>query len=360
MGNPTINLNSRNRRVGIGALAATFLLCYLSWSNIFHSYHHLSVPHPTTSSPGFLPIEDALKFCENRRWEIWRHRSRRRKIYDLILVNTELDWLEIRLGQMYDQVDYFVILEANLTFQDTPKPLFVKESWDRFEKYHSKMIRHTLSIKGVKFENTWDREKFSRNAMYDQVVPYLKGRQAPNMGDVILVSDVDEVPRPSTLTALRNCKFPKKLSLHSDMYYYGFQWRKRGDWAFPQATFYDGNNTVRPDDLRGTADSHLYRAAWHCSYCFSTIGEFVKKLNSFSHAELNRDTFKDTQQILQHVRDGIDLYNREGEQYDRIEDNPDVPEFLKENKEKYLYMFDRDPENANFVDLQYLEEPADS
>ncbi|KAJ6259426.1 hypothetical protein Dda_6328 [Drechslerella dactyloides] len=252
---------------------------------------------------------------------------------------------------MYDQVDCFIILEANLTFQNTPKPLFVQESWSRFEKYHSKMIHHTLSVEGAKFNNTWDREKFSRNAMYDQVVPYLEGPQTPAMGDVILVSDVDEIPRPSTLTSLRNCKFPKKLSLHCDMYYYSFQWRNRGDWAFPQATYYDGNNTVLPGDLRLTADSHLYRAAWHCSYCFSTIGEFVKKLNSFSHTEFNRDHIKDTQRILQHVRYGIDLYDRQKKQYDRIEDNSDVPEFLKENKAKYLFVFDRDPENANFVDL---------
>ncbi|KAF3921107.1 hypothetical protein AA313_de0209530 [Arthrobotrys entomopaga] len=389
MGSSTINFNPRNRRLELGALAITFFLCFLSWTYISHSYDHNSASRPDTQSPAgeetasttgdgetsissaprpdtsssstphvdasspldFLPINDATKYCKNRHWEIWEDRSKPRKIYDLILVNTELDWLGIRLGQMYDHVDYFIILEANLTFQDTPKPLLVKENWNRYEKYHSKMIHHTLSIEGAKFGNTWDREKFSRNAMYDQVVPYLQDQQAPAMGDVILVSDVDEIPRPSTLTALRNCKFPKKLAIHSDMYYYSFQWRNRNDWAFPHATYYDGNDTVMPDDLRHTADSHLYRAAWHCSYCFSTIGEFVKKLNSFSHTEYNSDRYKDHKQILQHVRYGIDLFDRGGEQYDRVEDNSDVPGFLKENEEKYLFMLDRDPENANFLDL---------
>jgi beta-1,4-mannosyl-glycoprotein beta-1,4-N-acetylglucosaminyltransferase len=282
---------------------------------------------------------------------MWEDRSKPRKIYDLLLINTELNWLEIRLGQMYDHVDYFIILEASMTFQDTPKPLFVQENWSRFEKYHSKMIRHTLNIEGAKFEKTWDRETFSRNAMYDQVIPYLEGPQVAAMGDVILVSDVDEIPRPSTLTALRNCRFPQKLSLHSDMYYYSFQWHSRGDWAHPQATYYNGNDTVLPNDLRGSADSHLYRAAWHCSYCFSTIGEFIKNIKSFSHSELNLDRYKDPQQIMEHVRYGIDLYERQGEDYDRIEDNPDVPDFLKENRENYLFLLDRDPENANFLDL---------
>ncbi|KAK6535407.1 hypothetical protein TWF694_001868 [Orbilia ellipsospora] len=374
MGTSTINFNPRNRKLEIGALFVTFLFCFLSWSSLPYYYRDrsessqdtsnspapASPPPERPSSLDFLPLEDAKKFCKNRRWEIWEERQKPRKIYDLILVNTELDWLEIRLGQMHEHVDYFVILEANLTFQDTPKPLFVEENWDRFEKYHSKMIRHTLSIEGAKFEKTWDREKFSRNAIYDQVVPFLEGPHAPEKGDVLLVSDVDEMPRPSTLIALRNCKFPKKLALHSDMYYYSFQWRNRADWGFPHATFYDGNDTVLPDDLRHTADAHLYRAAWHCSYCFSTIGEFVKKINSFSHTEYNLAKFKDPKQILEHVRFGIDFFDRDGEKWDRVEDNADVPGFLKENEAEYLFMLDRDPEHANLVDYQEFNNSTES
>lgn len=36
----------------------------------------------------------------------------------------------------------------------------------------------------------------------------LTGDQAPEQGDVLLVGDVDEIPRISTLTALRNCAYP--------------------------------------------------------------------------------------------------------------------------------------------------------
>jgi hypothetical protein len=63
------------------------------------------------------------------------------------------------------------------TFTDAKKPLHVLQNWDRFKNYHHKMIRHTLNTSGVSFGNTWAREKFSRNAMYDQVIPYLTGVQ---------------------------------------------------------------------------------------------------------------------------------------------------------------------------------------
>jgi hypothetical protein len=45
------------------------------------------------------------------------------KIYDLMLVNTELDWLEILLGQMQGHVDYFIFLEASMTFHITQSTL---------------------------------------------------------------------------------------------------------------------------------------------------------------------------------------------------------------------------------------------
>lgn len=266
------------------------------------------------------------------------------------LSNTELEWLEIRMGQMAEQVDYFVILEAAKTFTDEPKPLYVRENWTRFKKYHHKMILHTLNTDGVEFEDTWSREHFSRNAMYEQVIPKLTGEQEAFMGDVIIVSDVDEVPRPDALKALRNCDFPKEVTLHTKMFYYGFQWLKRDDWPHPQATFYNMEKTVLPSDLRNSHGANLYNAGWHCSYCFSTVAEMVTKIKSFSHKELDREEFTDRDKIVRRVRSGKDMFDREEEQFDRVEDNLDVPQFLVKNKDKYSYLLDRDPPNANFID----------
>jgi len=306
-----------------------------------------------------LPLDEAKTYCAARRWEPYPHRQAHRKIYDLMLINTELEWLEIRMGQMNDQVDYFVIIEAAKTFTDAEKPLYVKENWDRFKKYHHKMIRHTLETEGVVFENTWSRERFSRNAMYDQVIPKLKGEQEAFTGDVILVSDVDEIPRPDALKALRNCDFPKEVTLRTKMYYYSFQWLKRDDWAHPQATFYNMEKTVLPEDLRGSNGDQLYNAGWHCSYCFSTVAEMVTKIKSFSHAELNKDEFKDEDKIVHRVRGGKDMFDRDSERFDRIEDNPDVPQFLLKNSQTYNYLLDRDPANANFKDYTPPPEKKD-
>ena len=80
----------------------------------------------------------------------------------------------------------------------------------------------------------------------------------------------------------------------------------------------------------------------------------VSKVNSFSHTELNKEEFRDPKKILHRVRMGIDFFDRGDSHFDRYEDNTDIPGFLKANKEKYPYMLDRDPPDANFKDAKYL------
>ncbi|KAH6680471.1 family 17 glycosyltransferase [Halenospora varia] len=306
-----------------------------------------------------LPLDEAKLYCEQRRWKPYPYRQAPRKIYDLVMINTELEWLEIRMGQMVDQVDYFVILESDKTFTNQEKPLYVQENMERFKKYRHKMIVRTLDLEELGEEGTWAKERFSRNAMYEQVIPDLTGAQQAFQGDVILVSDVDEIPRPDALKALRNCDFPKEVTMHTKMYYYGFQWQQRTDWGHPQATFFDGEKTILPDALRGTQNAaHLYNAGWHCSYCFPTVHEMVTKIKSFSHTEMDREEFTDRNKIVERVRNGRDMFDRDNEHYDRVEENLDVPDFMKRNPERYKYMLDRDPLNANFVDYSPEEAKA--
>ncbi|KAH6890576.1 glycosyltransferase family 17-domain-containing protein [Thelonectria olida] len=290
-------------------------------------------------------------------------RSGERKIYDLFMVNTELDFLEIRLRTLYDYVDYFIIVESPRTFQGGAKNLTIRDHWHRFVKYHDKMVYHELKFPPkFKPRRTWDYEDLQRDAMFVQVFPTLSGRKAPVKGDVILVADVDEIPRPATLLILRTCEFPRRLTLSSRFYYYSFQFLHRGaEWPHPQATFYEGMaQTVRPTNLRnGDAGIPLIRdlekgvlanAGWHCSSCFQTMEQFLNKMSSFSHAWMNHEYFQDRKRIADSVRQGVDLWGRKSEKFDRIENNLDVPTCLLENPDRFRYMLNRDGATAGFTD----------
>lgn len=344
-----------------GAGAAFLVILIMFFTNLEslgsledNLYRATSTPEERHAPNGFMSMEKARDYCQTRHWDPYPYRSQRRKIFDLFIINGELDWLEIRMGELQNEVDYFVILEAETTFTDAPKPLYVQENWARYAPFHSKMIHHVLNQTGAEFDGTWSREHFSRNAMFDQVIPFLDDKKAAGQGDVILVSDVDEIPRPDTLKALRNCDFPRKLTLRSHFYYYGFQWLHRGEqWPHPQATFFEGpDNTVKPEDLRSHGgNSEIWNAAWHCSYCFGKLSDFVDKIQSFSHTEMNQPRFTDRAKILQRVRHGIDMFDRGNEIFDRIDTNNDVPQYLLANKDRFGYTINRDPPDGNFGDF---------
>ncbi|KAL6721438.1 3-isopropylmalate dehydratase [Lecanora helva] len=309
---------------------------------------------------GFLPLDKARDICQHYRFEPYATRDRLRKVYDLFLINTELDFLEIRLHELDSEVDYFVILESTTTFQMDPKPLYLQEKLSQFAAFQHKIIHRVIdpsAVANLPKDDTWEQERYTRNALFDSVLLSLTGPQAPNQGDVLLIGDIDEIPRLSILTTLRNCAFPPRVTLRTQMYYYSYQWLHRGAlWHHPQATYYNGpENTVKPESLRtgGDPDVELYMAGWHCSSCFGNMQELKNKIRSFSHRGYNQAYFLEEGRLVEKVRRGEDLFEREGEVFDRVEGNVDVPGVLREegSRRRFAYMLDRDTGDANFRDL---------
>ena len=306
----------------------------------------------------FLPKEAAEEMCADNDLKAYPIRDRHRKIYDLFLIGTELDWTEIRLHELAPYVDYFVIVEAERSFTNMTKPLYFKKNWRHFSKFESKIIYHVLNDDAViNSGNPWEHERYQRNALMTQVFPSLLGDKAPNDGDVIIVSDVDEIPRPETLEKLRNCDIPELTGIRSQFFLYSFQWQEAdGDWGHPQATIWQGEKTILPEALRmsWTRMEHNFpNASWHCTTCFQTVAELITKIDYFSHQEFNEPRFKDPDDVVRRVRNGIDVFERETK-YDKVpQDQLDVPSYLRQHPERFSYLLDRDPPNANFRD--YLD-----
>jgi beta-1,4-mannosyl-glycoprotein beta-1,4-N-acetylglucosaminyltransferase len=220
----SVFLRRRSRLGGVLVLLSIFTLyCQHSPPSRTHEItpHDIEFEASYRSDPneasGFLPLPEAQKLCRAHSWPVFNARTRqpRRKIYDLIMINNEMDWLEIRMNTMAEHVDYFVILESPVTFTGLEKPLTLQANWDRFAKFHKQMIHKVEEDPPFGARRTWDYEDYQRNAMFEQVIPWLEGEKAASIGDVILVSDVDEIVRPATLQVLRNCDFPQRLTLRS-------------------------------------------------------------------------------------------------------------------------------------------------
>ena len=369
----------RLRPIRLVFLSLLLVLVWISvkvWKhkNTFHILQPDLYRWSTLGPAQHLLLPDKIAgFCRAHGFKEHLNVDRERKVYDLFLLSTELDWLEIRLHTLGPYVDYFVIVESRTTFTGLSKPTYLADNWDKFAAFHGKIIHRVVEDPGSAVgSRTWDHEDYMRNAIFDNVFPGLVGtaREA-RKGDVLVISDIDEVPKPETLFVLRKCDFPDRLTLRSHFYYYSFQWLHRGEqWAHPQATVYHGlDGTILPKDLRnGEAASHgwfylnhlrtwwqksdLWNAAWHCSSCFATIKEMQTKMESFSHAPWNTAENKGPKTIVERVRSGKDLFGRESEVYDRVKDNRDVPAYVEQHKGAFGYLLDRDGEDGGFTDWE--------
>ena len=86
-------------------------------------------------------------------------------IYDFFIFNNELDLLEIRLYELYDYVNLFLIAESNRTLSGKAKPFYLKDNWARFTRYHDKIHRIEVSLSDLvnSSKDTWHNEDQMRD-----------------------------------------------------------------------------------------------------------------------------------------------------------------------------------------------------
>lgn len=65
-------------------------------------------------------------------------------------------------------------------------------------------------------------------------------------------------------------------------------------------------------------------AGWHCSSCFATTDQFPNKVSSFFHMWVNHASYRNRTRIAEHVRNGKDLWQHDGEVHNCVENNRDV------------------------------------
>lgn len=109
------------------------------------------------------------------------------RVFDCFPLFNELDLLELRLNELWDVVDVFVIVEARQSFTGNPKPLCLEENSDRFAKYMPK-IRYVIVEAFPEGMSNWGKEEYQRNRMMEALSDV-----APE--DILIMSDLDEIPR---------------------------------------------------------------------------------------------------------------------------------------------------------------------
>ena len=136
--------------------------------------------------------------------------------------------VDLRLNTLNEFVDYFVIVESKFTHKGDPRKL--KFNHKKFEKFKDKIIYLVYDELSQKIETLEkdDNEseksrKYILNALYrenGQRNHIVKGLSDANKDDIILISDVDEIPN---MTEIDFNNINEKIILFKqDMFYYKF------------------------------------------------------------------------------------------------------------------------------------------
>lgn len=219
------------------------------------------------------------------------------KIYDCFLFFNELEILDVRLHELYDHVDQFVLVESKETFRGKPKALFYQDNKGRYEKFLKKII-HVVVEEHFETSSPWFREGFQRNQI-------MRGLINCEPEDVILVSDVDEIVRASDLNrVLEGLKEHFIVGCEQPLYRYFFNCLEDDHWKGTCATTFGHLSTISPEILRNTRHTNktIYKSGWH----FTSMGGLqylIQKLESFSHQEFDHEFYKTQETIEKHVKE---------------------------------------------------------
>ena len=211
--------------------------------------------------------------------------------------------LEYRLTILDKVVDYFIIVEANQTFVGAPKPLYFSENKSRFKKYENKIIHVVVDLPHG--NNTWLNEYFQRNAISIGV-----NHIQPSNQDMIIISDVDEIPDDKVLHACKTgvLKFDG-ISLLQDLYYYNIE-HSLGSWSMVKVLMYDTfKKCASCESIRTSSFPQIKKGGWHLSY-FGNAEFISNKIKNFSHQELNCEEFTNVSKIQERLDKGGDVFDR--------------------------------------------------
>jgi beta-1,4-mannosyl-glycoprotein beta-1,4-N-acetylglucosaminyltransferase len=112
---------------------------------------------------------------------------RPRQIVSVFPFNDELTVLKIRLHEMADWVDRFVLVEAAQTFTGNPKPLHYRDHQHEFAAFGSRIVHVALEAFPDHVQAHWARDFHQRDAAAGALAELCAD------DDLVLITDVDEI-----------------------------------------------------------------------------------------------------------------------------------------------------------------------
>jgi len=257
------------------------------------------------------------------------------RCHDCTLFFNELDMLELRLNILDEVVDHFVIVEASYTFTGKPKELVFPRHRDRFARFLDKITY--LSWDGPLGETAFDTSDLQRNMI-------LEGLRDAAPDDLVLMSDLDEIPRPEVVRSLRAKPPADVVCLQLPCHYYFLdvlfrpqQWNAAvaARWAFIR----HAEPAVTREFRAVPGVTTIRDAGWHFTW-MGGIDMIIEKIGASAHQEMDSARYRDPEEIRKAMADlkhipGLEMLVKDQGSLEVVRPMDGYPAWIMDNLDHY-------------------------
>ena len=293
-------------------------------------------------------------------------------VYDCFQFFNELDILKLRLNIMDPVVDRFVISEATTTFSGLPKPLYYEENKEMFKEFEHKII-HVI-VDDTPEGYTHDRDTFQKNAVG-------RGLADAKDDDIIIFSDLDEIPDPKKISRILADFDDTKIYHFAQRLFYcylnmeevsgkllsyagDFEGVEKKQWIGTKMCAYSliKKQGLKLGELRfperKACGIRVDDGGWHFGYMgghgeSDVRARVSQKVVSAAHQEYNKkEVLSD---VADRIKDGKDIFGRDSEFVVRKIDET-YPQYLLDHIDEYSHLiYTEEPKIKKALRLEFAQ-----
>ncbi len=276
-------------------------------------------------------------------------------IFDCIPFFNELDILKLRMEILDPYVDYFVLEESTVTFSGEDKKMIFAQNRQLFDKFKDKIRYVAVTDSPMSGVTTHERDKYQKNQL-------IRALSDCRPEDIIIFSDVDEIPNPDTLLqVIEHFDAGKIYHLAQRMFYCflnmeeisgnllsitgEFSGVEKKQWLGTKVCSFGSLPTEGIVYLREVSptDPKSVRVAdggWHFGYMGGDGERDVAKrigikVQAAAHQEYNNNRY--LKEAVDRLLCGEDIFGRSA-QFKRVEIDETYPVYLREHQEEYDFL----------------------
>ena len=262
-------------------------------------------------------------------------------VYDCFQFFNEEHILDLRFNILNEFVDFFVMVESTTDHQGKPKQL--NFDLKKFKKFSDKIIYIVVddTVEAIKKPHIGGEslvEQHQRNSL-------LRGLKDCHEDDLIILSDVDEIPDLNKLNIFN--KKNKYAVFSQKMFNYKINLLNETENNWHGSKICLKKNLKSPQWLRNLKFKKypfwridkprnlqiIENGGWHFAYLQSPTN-ISKKIKSFAHGEFNTANFSNKENIEEKIKMGKDIFDR-NISYKKVAVDNSFPKYIVDNKEKF-------------------------